>query len=182
MRARHCLPLVASLAAVVLLQGCMGVPKNPVESPWPATSAPTGRQMAVAPRDIKDNAQLHSTSCTRHQPSSDGRRAFFGFEVSSGTTSVAGYFYCGRRSPAQDAGLLPGDRIVKIRGCSVGTPDDLLQLISETSPNTVVFVEIERQGIRQPFPIAISVVGQTPAGLDRPGRSPDNNRCVLAVR
>ena len=163
----------------IFLYGCGSTPdrsSSRISTPSQQQSAP------VAARSITNNSQLHATSCGQHEPSSDGRRAFFGFEIEDSTMVVKGYFYCGTRSPAKDAGINIGDKITKIRGCNVYNATDVLDQISQSAPGNIIFVEIVKSGTSTPLPKSVSTMSHLAIAANRPGRDPDNNKCTLIGR
>ncbi|TNH06737.1 outer membrane-stress sensor serine endopeptidase DegS [Testudinibacter sp. TR-2022] len=58
--------------------------------------------------------------------------------------------------PAYQAGILQGDLIVRFNGKAVNSPTDLLQIISDTRPGTVVEVQVERLGQLLNLPVTIA--------------------------
>ena len=95
---------------------------------------------------------------------------------------VKGYFYCGTRSPAKDAGINIGDKITKIRGCNVYNATDVLDQISQSAPGNIIFVEIVKSGTSTPLPKSVSTMSHLAIAANRPGRDPDNNKCTLIGR
>lgn len=140
------------------------------------------RPAPVAARNIANNSQLHVNPCTSLEPSRDGRRAFFGFEIEDSTMLVSGYFYCGAVSPAKNAGIKIGDKITKIKGCPVYSATDAINQISQSAPGDIVFVEVVKVGTSNPTPIGISTMSHLPIASNRPGRDPYSNKCTLTRR
>lgn len=175
-RCLHKLFTVGKWAVIlpIFLYGCGSTPdrsSNRISAPSQQQSAP------VAARSITNNSQLHATSCAQHEPSSDGRRAFFGFEIEDVTMVVKGYFYCGTKSPAKDAGINIGDKITKIRGCNVYGATDVIDQISRSAPGNIIFVEIVKAGTSTPIPKGVSTMSHLPYAANRPGRDSNNNKC-----
>jgi membrane-associated protease RseP (regulator of RpoE activity) len=174
----------AGIWAVLLPIFLVGCGSSPNRSPSreyiqrPSQPTPT----PVAARNIVNNSQLHATSCASFEPSRDGRRAFFGFEIEDSTMTVTGFFYCGTKSPAKEAGLNIGDKITKIRGCNVSNATDVMNQINQSAPGNIIFVEIIKAGTTTPKPIGISTMGHLPIAENRPGRDPNNNKCTLTSK
>lgn len=98
-----------------------------------------------------------TASCAH--PSGKGRRGFVGItlrepaETSGGDSSLtgeAGALVMGvaERGPAATAGLVPGDRIVRVDGVMVDHRHGAADLIAQRRPGEVVVLEIERDGAR----------------------------------
>ena len=68
-------------------------------------------------------------------------------------------------SPAEQAGLRSGDRILAVDGASLGFQHDLSMLVGSHSPGDRVALEIERFGEAEPFRVRLEL-GESP---DRPG-------------
>lgn len=51
-----------------------------------------------------------------------------------------------RNGPAASAGLLAGDRLMRINGQNVGTPSDVSELVQGTKPGTQVTFDVRREG------------------------------------
>lgn len=162
----------------IFLVGCGSSPNRSPSREYIQQPQPTH----VAARNIVNNSQLHATSCALFEPSRDGRRAFFGFEIEDSTMVIKGFFYCGTKSPAQDAGLKIGDRITKIRGCNVSNATEVTDQISQSAPGNIIFVEIIKAGTSTPQPIGISTMSHLPYAASRPGRDPNSNKCVLVSK
>lgn len=60
-----------------------------------------------------------------------------------------------RESPAERAGIKPGDVILECQGRPVRDPDDLVALISATAPGTRVPVVLLREGSRQTVSVVV---------------------------
>ena len=60
-----------------------------------------------------------------------------------------------RDSPAERAGIKPGDVILECQGQPVRTPDDLVRLISSIAPGTRVPVVLLRNGNRQTVSVTV---------------------------
>ena len=77
------------------------------------------------------------------------------------------------RSPAQRAGLQPGDVVVRFGGKPVRGPGDLMRLVSDTPPGEKVLTEFVRAGERRRVYIAVEEAGSArathPAGARPPG-------------
>lgn len=58
--------------------------------------------------------------------------------------------------PAAKAGILQGDLILQFNGQAVNSPTELLQIISDTKPGTLVEVQVERLGKLLNLPVTIS--------------------------
>ncbi len=71
-----------------------------------------------------------------------------------------------RDSPAERAGLKPGDVILECQGQAIKNPDDLVALISATAPGTRVPVVLLRDGSRQTVPVTVEELqdGATASG------------------
>jgi membrane-associated protease RseP (regulator of RpoE activity) len=68
-------------------------------------------------------------------------------------------------SPAELAGLLPGDRILSVDGAPLGMQHDLAELIQSFSPGDRVVLEVHRQGEADALRVRVEL-GENP---DRPG-------------
>ena len=60
-----------------------------------------------------------------------------------------------RDSPAERAGIKPGDVIVECQGQPVKTPDDLVALVTSIAPGTRVPVVLSRNGVRQTVSVTV---------------------------
>jgi S1-C subfamily serine protease len=58
-------------------------------------------------------------------------------------------------SPAEAAGLQPGDRILAVDGAQLGLPHDLADLIGRHSPGERVVLEVERPGQGEPYSVRV---------------------------
>ena len=58
-------------------------------------------------------------------------------------------------SPADRAGIKPGDVILEFNGKTVSSADDLVSMVTSTAPGTRVNVVISRNGMRQTIPVTI---------------------------
>jgi S1-C subfamily serine protease len=65
--------------------------------------------------------------------------------------------YCNGKSPAKDAGMMIGDRITEIRGCSASTKEGVISLIQDTAPNSAVILKVIRNELLQTVSIKTTV-------------------------
>lgn len=94
---------------------------------------------------IKPSKSFTEAPCIRD--SVNGMRfAFFGLKFDTPEPIVTGYYYCNGNSPAKDAGVFIGDRIVAIRNCRVSSTSDVNELFRETPIRTFPLVDIYRDG------------------------------------
>lgn len=75
---------------------------------------------------------------------------------------------CAEATPAQVAGLRPGDRFVAIDGTSIKSWEQVKQIISESPGRTLVFT-VERSGEQLQLPVS---VGERPAFAGETGPQP----------
>lgn len=68
-------------------------------------------------------------------------------------------------SPAETAGLLPGDRILSVDGAPLGMEHDLAELIQSFNPGDRVVLELHRPGEVEALKVRVQL-GENP---DRPG-------------
>jgi S1-C subfamily serine protease len=68
-------------------------------------------------------------------------------------------------SPAEAAGLLPGDRILSVEGAPLGMQHDLADLIRSFSPGDQIVLEVDRPGEVEALQVSVDL-GENP---DRPG-------------
>lgn len=166
---------LALAGTALTLIGCSAVPEHAVPSPplpKPAT------------RQIVDSADYAAPACQRHTPSVDGRRAFLGVRVNTCTSQqdgtgayVVGFFLLDGYSPAVQAGIRVGDRIISVKGCRVSNAGEMRIQLEETAPGSTVFVQLRRQGAAQPSSVPIRTISWVPAGGDAAGRMPGPNLC-----
>lgn len=144
---------------------------------------PNSMQKSTVPaRNINNSNQIYATTCTTLEPSRDGRRAFFGFEIEGDSLVVKGYFYCGQRSPAREAGINVGDKIIKIKGCKVNAASEVIDQINQSDPGGIIFIEVANAGTSFPRPVGVSTISYLPSSGNRPGRDPYNNKCAILKR
>ncbi len=108
---------------------------------------------------------IATTSCAH--PSGKGRRGFVGItlhepaETSGGDSSAeaaAGALVTGvaERGPAATAGVVPGDRIVRVDGVLVDHRHGAADLIAQRRPGEVVVLEIDRDGARHVVQVTLA--------------------------
>jgi S1-C subfamily serine protease len=68
-------------------------------------------------------------------------------------------------SPAEQAGLRSGDRVLAVEGARLGFQHDLAVLVGSHSPGDRIALEIERAGQAEPLQVRVEL-GESP---DRPG-------------
>lgn len=94
---------------------------------------------------IRESKSFIDSPCIRDVPG--GRRlAFFGLKFSTNEPIVGDYYYCNGISPAKNAGIFIGDKIIKVRNCIVTTSRDVDALFKETPIQTFPIIEIQRGG------------------------------------
>ena len=86
--------------------------------------------------------------------------------------------------PADKAGVLPGDIVLKFAGKDVGRPNDLPALVAETKPGTQAELEVWRKGERKTLKVT---VGELPEDTVASKRAPaagghKSDAAGLAVR
>lgn len=62
-----------------------------------------------------------------------------------------------RNSPAEKAGILPGDFITEVDGKKIDSPDSLTKLIGSTKPGTTINVTLLRYGVQKTARVTITV-------------------------
>ncbi|MBI4204802.1 MAG: DegQ family serine endoprotease [Betaproteobacteria bacterium] len=86
-------------------------------------------------------------------------------------------------SPADKAGLKPGDIVLKFGGKDVGRPNDLPTLVAETKPGTRTELEIWRKGGRKTLTVTVGELpDDTVASTKKPASAQNGNPAGLAVR
>lgn len=95
---------------------------------------------------IRESKLFIDSPCIRDVPGGS-RLAFFGLKFSINEPIVTDYYYCNGTSPAKNAGIRIGDKIIKIRSCSVTTSSEVDALFKETPIQTLPIVEIQRGGL-----------------------------------
>ena len=110
--------------------------------------------------NLTPSKKIENISCDRFNPDTSGKRAFLGIEVSSYEPKVIGFFYCNSVSPAQRDGVKIGDDIKKIRGCKIFNASDAISIIQETTPKSIVFMEVLRDNIMKT--LIIKTIPYTP--------------------
>lgn len=151
----------------IAISGCSSLPPEPDYSPPPQQS-PT----SVAPRKIGGPTSIGVSQCRRQSPDPLGRRAFFGIggETCRDTNGQLGVYmvtayYIRGKSPAINAGLEVGDRIVSINGCRVREVGELTGYMQEFTPGNAAQLEIERDGRRKSF--IVTTIEHTPTEANR---------------
>lgn len=95
---------------------------------------------------IRQSRSFIESPCIRDTP--EGRRlAFFGLRFSTADPIVTDYYYCNGISPAKEAGVSIGDKIIKVRDCRVTTSSDVDTFFKETPIKTFPIIEIQRGGV-----------------------------------
>lgn len=94
---------------------------------------------------IRQSKSFIELPCIRDIPG--GRRlAFFGLKFDASEPVVTDYYYCNGISPAKEAGVFIGDRIIQVRNCMATTSRDVDALFKETPIQTFPIIEIQRGG------------------------------------
>jgi hypothetical protein len=97
---------------------------------------------------IKSSRSFIDAPCIRSSTNT-GLIAFFGLRLDGYEPVVTGYYYCNGRSPAKDADILIGDRVVRVRNCLVNSSSDVRQLFQETPTKTFPLLDIYRNGVTE---------------------------------
>jgi hypothetical protein len=87
-----------------------------------------------------------SNSYTEGFRGSSGNHAFLGVTLDESDYNAARVGNIYPNSPAQEAGIRPGDEIVAIDDDDVHSADDLKHLLSQRDPNEEVSIEVNRNG------------------------------------
>lgn len=164
--ARKIFTSTVALCATVLFAGCSSNQLSRSSEP------------SLPPMRVKTgNVGVNDIACQRFYPDSKGYRAFIGVELEPVEPIVVGYFYCEGKSPAEAAGVLLGDRVIKVRGCPVQVSGDMKSIIMDTAPKTTVFLDIERAGRKLSIPVR--TMRHLPMDTYFPSRDKYKNSCNL---
>lgn len=157
---------MAAIFAAIFLSGCStyNTTKNP------ATLYTPPQKMNLPP-----SGDINNIPCERFQPSQEGKRAFLGIEVDSYQPIVTGFFYCNSKSPAKDAGIEVGDKITRIRGCPISTGNDVISIIQDTAPRSLVLIEVLRGNATKQ--LSIKTIPHTPTYGRLPSRNFSASTC-----
>jgi C-terminal processing protease CtpA/Prc len=118
--------------------------------------------------NLASNKGIANVSCERFNADPSGKRAFLGIELSSYEPKVIGFFYCNSISPAERDGVKIGDKIKKIRGCSISTSSEVRSIIQDTPPKSIVFIDVLRENSTKT--ISIKTISHTPIYPNFPSR------------
>lgn len=136
------------------------------------TNARTNTMPAI---NLTPNKGITNVSCERFNADPSGKRAFLGIEVSSYEPKVIGFFYCNSISPAERDGVKIGDEIKKIRGCSISTSSEVISIIQDTPPRSIVFLDVLRENNIKT--LSIKTIPHTPSYPNFPSRNPTAKTC-----
>jgi serine protease Do len=92
----------------------------------------------------------------------------FGLESATGALVAA----VEKASPAEKAGLLPGDIILRVGAAVVETSGDLPQIITATAPGTTVKLEVWRRGARRQLAATLGELAPEPRAAAEPQAQP----------
>lgn len=88
-----------------------------------------------------------------------------------------------RGSPADEAGLQPGDIIVKYNGKTIGEATELPRLVAGTKPGSAASLEVLRRGERRLLTVTVGEFPAETASAQEPGRGTSPaNRLGLVLR
>ena len=105
-----------------------------------------------AQREAKDNSQEQESADRRRDDRSEERddsRAGLGVFIVDSRSGGVEIERVVEGSPAADAGLRQGDRILRVNGRSVNSPQELSQMIARRDPGTQVQLVVLRNGERR---------------------------------
>jgi len=86
-------------------------------------------------------------------------------------------------SPAEKAGVKPGDIVLKFSGKDVGRPNDLPKLVAETRPGTKAELELWRKGKRKALTVTVGELPDDTVASKKPAQAAQNgDPAGLAVR
>lgn len=88
----------------------------------------------------------------------------------------------GRGSPAEQAGLQPGDIIISFDGESIETSADLPHVVGLIAPGTVVTATIVREGQEETVDVEVGGLGADEMARVDAGVSPDGSVSLLGMR
>lgn len=88
----------------------------------------------------------------------------------------------GRGSPAEQAGLQPGDIIISFDGESIETSADLPHVVGLIAPGTVVTATIVREGQEETVDVEVGGLGADEMARVDAGVSPDGSVLLLGMR
>ena len=88
----------------------------------------------------------------------------------------------GRGSPAEQAGLQPGDIIISFDGESIETSADLPHVVGLIAPGTVVAATIVREGQEETVDVEVGGLGADEMARVDAGVSPDGSVSLLGMR
>ena len=88
----------------------------------------------------------------------------------------------GRGSPAEQAGLQPGDIIISFDGESIETSADLPHVVGLIAPGTVVAATIVREGQEETVDVEVGGLGADETARVDAGVSPDGSLSLLGMR
>ena len=86
-----------------------------------------------------------------------------------------------RASPAEKAGIVPGDIILKVDASAIESSIDLPQIIGATPPGTAIKVEVWRRGARKQLAATIAVLAAEPPRMPAEPEEKRVNRLGLAL-
>ena len=84
-------------------------------------------------------------------------------------------------SPAEEAGLQPGDVILKVDGTSVESSGDLVRLIAGTAPGTTIRLELWRRGNATGITVTVGELIAEPSGVAPAPEDTRANRLGLVL-
>jgi serine protease Do len=86
-----------------------------------------------------------------------------------------------RASPAEKAGIVPGDVILKVGGKAIETSSDLPQIIGATPPGTTITMEVWRRGVRKQLAATIAELASGPLRMPAEPETKRANRLGLVL-
>lgn len=150
-------PLLAAVAgAVLVLDGC-----SSSAAPTPTTAATTATPASppsVAGSPVEASSASSSEASGPAAPDDDAGPAWLGVELAKAPPGEAGVVVRDvvRGSPAERAGLEPGDRILRVGSTSVADPPEVVRAVSLRRSGERVGLSLLRSGAERLVPVVLA--------------------------
>jgi len=144
-----------SLASVLVTLAC-GPAAPPPRPASPSTAA--GRETLPEPLPTSDDDDPQFST-----------RGWLGVEIAAPEPTEPGVLVRSviRGSPAERAGILAGDHLLKLDGVSVVAPDDVVRLVGARAPGTRLGVVVQRDGAERLFAVELEPAPDETGALRR---------------
>ena len=134
-----------SISCLIFISGCNTPPDNN-----------RSREYFSSNEFVVNTGSVYEARCQTFADEKNKLVAFYGLKVNNYKPVVNGFYYCGLRSPAEEAGVKVGDIVLKIRNCETKTSSDVELLVKHTAPQSLVVMEVLRN--KQPVNISVRVM------------------------